>query len=682
MHSRNHHLSPTPAATLLTLLLLTGIPSPAQVNTDYPGFNPPGTLYRESTKSRIVFDMPNDGSLFGSFRLSGWGMLMWPRETFERVYYAIEYEHGGIWFGCLKEGRKLVSAAAMPTAWWISHANVNLSANQFVPGFIGDPRAATDTAFGGAGWRYVDDPNYILYLSTDYDASGQDVSGNNLPDWPIRLVGGKEVYVHEPLQRHLFPPVFKSDEDFFTIYKDTDTRSDPEFLGAQSTADSASFPIGVEVRQHCYTWSSTLLRNAIVLDYEIHNKSGFTLHDCYVGISNGIDANATSGSGTFFKNLYFSFDGTHKIGQCYDYPVGPNDGNPQGLDARIGYSLLDTPRNANGDPLGITFWKSPVYGPRLWDSNRYEWFVREPMIDSLPQSALGDAKKYKPTNGQVLFGTGPLNMAPGDSIRLVVELSCAIGYDELLRLHNFLKVMYANNFKQPAPPEMPTLSATTTEGSVLLRWDDAAERSIDASVPDTFGKPFAGYRLYRSRGEGSPYVLIREWKTGRDSLVHKYLDRGQDGKDPTILVANGLVQNIPYTYKLTAFDEAVPSLEIPEMENAGSVAQATASATPSSPYALDDVRIVPNPYIVEHAAQKTIDAPKLFFNFLPEVCTIRIYTVALDLVAELHHSGGSAESWDLKAQGGQQVASQMFLAVIETPQGTRVTKKFAVVAAE
>jgi hypothetical protein len=205
---------------------------------------------------------------------------------------------------------------------------------------------------------------------------------------------------------------------------------------------------------------------------------------------------------------------------------------------------------------------------------------------------------------------------------------------------------------------------------------------VDGSVPDSLGKSFVGYRLYRSRGEGTPYVLIKEWKVGRDSLVHEYLDHGQDGKDPTILVAGGLVQNIPYTYKLTAFDEAVPSLEIPEMENAGSVAQATASASPSSPYALDEVRIVPNPYVVEHAAQKTIDAPKLFFNFLPEVCTIRIYTVALDLVAELHHNGGSAESWDLKAQGGQQVASQMFLAVIETPQGTRVTKKFAVVGAE
>jgi hypothetical protein len=90
---------------------------------------------------------------------------------------------------------------------------------------------------------------------------------------------------------------------------------------------------------------------------------------------------------------------------------------------------------------------------------------------------------------------------------------------------------------------------------------------------------------------------------------------------------------------------------------------------------------VPNPYLVTHAAQKSIDQPNLFFNFLPEVCTIRIYTVALDLVAELHHQGGSAESWDLKAQGGQQVASQMFLALIETPQGTRVTKKFAVVIA-
>jgi hypothetical protein len=661
------------------------IPSRTHAQTSYFGFVPSNLMSRQSTKSRIVFDMFNDGTLFGTMAASDWDLLMWPRETFEQTYYAQNYEgYMGLWFGTRKKGRPLVSGSAMATTVWPQDhypAYPTLKTfNQFVPGFIGDPQASSDTAFGGVGWRYVDDPNHILYLSTDYDSSGVDATGNNLPDWPVRVVAGREAYVQQPQLRHLYPPVFKSDEEFFSIFKDTDTRSDPEYQGAHPTTDTASTPIGIEVRQYCYTWSTTLLRDAIVLVFEIHNKSGVRLDSCFAGPSLAIVSN--SGGRSSHSTNYFAFDDSRQLGQSYNDPVAPNSANPFGLDGRVGYSVIDSPNDIHGVSSGLTFWKRPPYAALLCDSVRYEWFTHVPMRDSLPWNAEVYSDRPTSIDYLVLFGTGPFTLLPGDSARIAVGICCAIGYDELVRLHNFVKTVYTNNLKKPSPPTLSTLSATATEGSVLLRWDDSAERSIDGSVPDSLGKPFAGYRLYRSRGEGSPYVLIREWKAGRDSLVHEYLDHGQDGKDATILVAGGLVQNIPYTYKLTAFDEAVPSLEIPEMENAGSVAQATASATPASPYALDDVRIVPNPYIVEHAAQKTIDAPKLFFNFLPEVCTIRIYTVALDLVAELHHSGGSAESWDLKAQGGQQVASQMFLAVIETPQGTRVTKKFAVVAAE
>jgi hypothetical protein len=651
----------------------------------YPGFVPSGLMFRQSTKSRIVFDMFNDGSLFGTVRASEteWDMANWPRETFERVEYAWGgWDLSGFWFGCSKGGRNLVSSSAMATTAIIPPPlSPKLQiVNQFVPGFIGDPQAPADTAFAGVGWRYLDDPNYIIYLSTDYDSSGVDLSGTNFPDWPIRLVAGKEVYVQHPLDRHLYPAVVKSDEDFFSIYKDTDTRSDPEYVGANPTVGTASIPIGIEVRQHCYTWSTTLLRNAIVLLFEIHNKSGKPLNSCYVGTTLGFTSTADGYNASSWPQ--FAFDSERKFGQCYNNPALPSSVNPSGVDGRVGYALLESPKDLQGAPLGITFWKKPVYGPLLCDSVRYDWITKAPMIESVPWStSFREGDPYAELAGLVFFGSGPFTMAPGDSVRMAVEVSCAIGSTQLFALHDYIKSVYANNLQFPSPPKQPTLSATPAEGSILLRWDDAAEHSLDPSVPDSLGKPFAGYRLYRSAGVGAPFVMIRQWTLGQDSLVHEYIDRGQDGKDPSIPLGRGLTDNVTYLYKLTAFDDGVSSLEIPEMESQGVVIQAVPSAAPSSPFALDQIRIVPNPYLVTHAAQKSIDQPNLFFNFLPEVCTIRIYTVALDLVAELHHQGGSAESWDLKAQGGQQVASQMFLALIETPQGTRVTKKFAVVIA-
>ena len=95
---------------------------------------------------------------------------------------------------------------------------------------------------------------------------------------------------------------------------------------------------------------------------------------------------------------------------------------------------------------------------------------------------------------------------------------------------------------------------------------------------------------------------------------------------------------------------------------------------------MDQVRIVPNPYLVRHEAQR--GTPELYFNYLPDECTIRIYTIALDLVKTIHHSGSSREVWNLQTEGGQLVASQMLYAYIEAPNGAKTVKKFSVIVGQ
>jgi hypothetical protein len=92
---------------------------------------------------------------------------------------------------------------------------------------------------------------------------------------------------------------------------------------------------------------------------------------------------------------------------------------------------------------------------------------------------------------------------------------------------------------------------------------------------------------------------------------------------------------------------------------------------------LERIRIVPNPYNVVHQGQR--ERSVIYFNYLPEECTIRIYTVALGLVKTIHHRGGSREEWNLTTDGGQFVASQLLLAHIEANNGLSVIKKFGVV---
>jgi hypothetical protein len=92
---------------------------------------------------------------------------------------------------------------------------------------------------------------------------------------------------------------------------------------------------------------------------------------------------------------------------------------------------------------------------------------------------------------------------------------------------------------------------------------------------------------------------------------------------------------------------------------------------------LEKIRIVPNPYIARQEAER--GTSRIYFNYLPEECTIRIYTIALDLVKVITHSGGSREEWDMKTEGGQTVASQMLYAYIQSPNGKNVIKKFSLV---
>lgn len=117
---------------------------------------------------------------------------------------------------------------------------------------------------------------------------------------------------------------------------------------------------------------------------------------------------------------------------------------------------------------------------------------------------------------------------------------------------------------------------------------------------------------------------------------------------------------------------------------------------------LDQVQVVPNPYVVSHLGQTSTDNAKLFFTRLPPRATIEIYTVSGDLVKTIEHNGYvrdqtgaynydvladryNTEEWNILSEGRQRVGSQVLIArvIAKDPRSgadlgeTRV--KFAVV---
>lgn len=113
---------------------------------------------------------------------------------------------------------------------------------------------------------------------------------------------------------------------------------------------------------------------------------------------------------------------------------------------------------------------------------------------------------------------------------------------------------------------------------------------------------------------------------------------------------------------------------------------------------LNQVQVVPNPYIVTHSGQTSTDNAKLYFTRLPPRATIEIYNIAGDLIKTLEHNayitGSNGEpdlegnasmlEWNLLSEGRQRIGSQVLTArVIAKDQSGTVTgeviKKFAVV---
>lgn len=119
---------------------------------------------------------------------------------------------------------------------------------------------------------------------------------------------------------------------------------------------------------------------------------------------------------------------------------------------------------------------------------------------------------------------------------------------------------------------------------------------------------------------------------------------------------------------------------------------------------LKNIRVVPNPYFGRSSYQQSLYDKTIKFTNLPDVCTIRIFTVAGDLVDVINHNASSdndrvstnpldltfepnagytsTERWSLQNTGNKYIASGMYVALIEAPGIGKTTVKFAVIQEE
>jgi hypothetical protein len=155
-------------------------------------------------------------------------------------------------------------------------------------------------------------------------------------------------------------------------------------------------------------------------------------------------------------------------------------------------------------------------------------------------------------------------------------------------------------------------------------------------------------------------------------------------------VDEGVLNGVRYYYAVVGYDFGEEDLEVGFINSEPAMGGRNANAfdiIPTTPAAdsLAKVKVVPNPYRGsadwDEWTPTDIRLSRIYFTNLPARCTIRIYTIAGDLVKTIVRSDSEYgdEPWDLTGESGVQVASGIYVYHIEVT-GTGQTKigKFAV----
>lgn len=104
--------------------------------------------------------------------------------------------------------------------------------------------------------------------------------------------------------------------------------------------------------------------------------------------------------------------------------------------------------------------------------------------------------------------------------------------------------------------------------------------------------------------------------------------------------------------------------------------------------ALDDVIVVPNPYVATSTFEPANTyrtgrgERRIYFMHLPPECTIRIYTLTGQLVQTLHHNSGiddGQEAWDLVTKDGMNAAFGVYLYHVDAPGIGEHVGRFALI---
>lgn len=505
-----------------------------------------GTDLQRNTVSNIQFYTTNYG-IFGNNVAQGIGGGYWPRGSQNQYIFGT-----GIWFAAKKMRPDRPEMKNYVTVTY----NPNNGNSWMVPGRIEDGDAAIDET---ASYQ-----KYRTYFSTDFRPSdGAPLNSSEGPNWPIWDDSETDTLLHNRYFGHyifdeknrntsIYPkgPAFISGEDIFCVFKDTDLS---RYDGGEKRRRDEGYPLYLQYEHTIYSWGFGDYRDFIFMRYDMINFSKDTLKECWMApvmdIDIAISTNASQGARNDKVRYYdeeedlnlavaWTMDNYGEKGRGFgyvglDFLESPStficeervdtviNGNQTELCAMCveyeetdsseictkkvyfdpeleGYLRKDKRAYDNRYQLGLkTFRNWPIDEDKSEDDQRYLYMSSE-VRDG--ESEQGDIR--------VLMATGPFNMLPQDTVRVIVGLIMArpavkaeadgttADMAELVRKDKFAQMVYDNNFRAPRPPDKSIVSWTPLNNAIKVTWANNAELSNDALER---GLDFLGYRLYRAR---------------------------------------------------------------------------------------------------------------------------------------------------------------------------------------
>jgi hypothetical protein len=436
-----------------------------------------------------------------------------------------------------------------------------------------------------------------------------------------------------------------SEQDFITEYTDYPLRGSNDNV------------LQVSVRQEAYLWSYKFAEAFVIVSLTIRNDGAGFLTKPTVGVfaelSSGwkgaYDTWRPSGSAWFKKKMLEYFEDLRMVGEHhYNYQGGA-------APAWGAVTLLGSKHTLPVEQVNVSF--------NWWD---WYWERDNPMEDEdrfilMTNREQDETIHIMPEADDPveLLSAGPFpEMAPGDSMVVVFAFLGGMDREALVNNAEWAHRAFDNDYVLPSPPQPSRFRIKPERGAISIHWDDYPEDKLDPfyKIAD-----FEGYRIYVTRTEGATseeFDLIREvdvvngigYDTGLAD-VDNPVTIGDTLYDYSFRIDN-LKDGFKYWVSLTSFDRGIPEEGVESMESG--IRATRVMVVPGTPPAEDGREIVvfPNPYRGEAVWDGPRDREKyVWFANLPRRATIRIYSLAGDLVKTIEFDGADYDGSDVQGLG-------------------------------